>query len=353
MPEPTSADAPPSGLRARLAPLAAAVDPFILALLGTVALASLLPVRGQAAPVAAVVTDVAIGLLFFLYGARLETRTALRAMTDWRLHLAVLAMTFVLYPLAAWGLATGLHAALGTSLAMGVIYLGILPSTVNSSVAFTSIAGGNVAAAICAASLSSLLGVVVTPLLAAGLLGSSVHLSTTTVGTIALQIFAPFVLGQLLRPLIGSLVTAHPKVTKATDRGAILLVVYTAFSAGVVEGIWHRVGVGSLLLVAGCCLVLLALGLSLTLLAGRWLGFSFANRAVLLFAGSKKSLATGVPMATVLLPASVVGVAILPIMVFHQVQLIVCAVIARSWAGRPQPADPSPAGAQSTSVSSA
>ncbi|GAA4977542.1 bile acid:sodium symporter family protein [Kineococcus glutinatus] len=310
------------------------LDPFLVALLATVGLASLLPARGGAAEGLSVAADVAVAFLFFLYGNRLATRAALAAVRDWKLHGTVLAVTFVAYPLLGLLLGVVLPALLPehllpADLVTGIVFLTLLPSTVNSSIAFTSLAGGNVPAAICAASFSNLLGVLLTPLLVAALLGGQVQLSTASVGAVALQVLAPFLAGQLTRRWLGPWVGRHKRTTQLCDRGAILLVVYTAFSSGVVDGLWQRVSAAEVGVLLAACAVLLAAGMGLAEAAGRALGFGRADRLVVLFCGSKKSLATGVPMATLLLPAATVGTAVLPLMLFHQVQLLVCAVIAR------------------------
>ncbi len=304
------------------------VDPYVLLLLGTVGLAALLPARGVGADLASGASTAAVALLFFLYGARLSTREALDGLKHWRLHVTVLACTFVLFPvlgLAAGGLVPLL---LTDPLYQGLLFLTLVPSTIQSSIAFTSIARGNVPAAICAGSFSSLAGIVLTPLLAATLLGGSGGgFSGGSVLRIVLQLLVPFVAGQLLRRWIGGFITRHRKVLGLVDRGSILLVVYTAFSAGMVQGIWERVSparLGALLAVEA---VLLAVMLLATWYGAKALRFGRADRIAIQFAGSKKSLAAGLPMASVLFGAQA-ALAVLPLMLFHQMQLMVCAVIA-------------------------
>lgn len=318
-----------------LRPILAVFEPFVLALLGTVVLASLLPARGVGVPIFDTLTTAAIVLLFFLHGAKLSREALLGGARNWRLHLAVLMTTFVLFPMLGLGLVT-LPFVTGT-MAAGLLFLTLLPSTVQSSIAFTAIAGGNVAAAVCSASFSNLLGIVVTPALVAiltSLPGASASISTDAIEGIALQLLLPFLLGHALRPWIGGFVTRHKPLISTVDRGSILLVVYTAFSAAVMEGLWSRVSGESLAVLLATCCALLAAVMLLTLGLGRVLGFSREDRIVLLFCGSKKSLATGVPIAGLLFPAAEVGAVILPVMVFHQIQLIACAVIARLYAER-------------------
>ncbi|MGV9990348.1 bile acid:sodium symporter family protein [Streptomyces sp. NPDC003374] len=312
------------------------LDPYLLLLLGTVGLAALLPARGTAADVASGASTAAIAFLFFLYGVRLSTREALAGLRHWRLHLTVLVCTFLVFPLlgvAARGLVPFL---LTRPLYEGLLFLTLVPSTIQSSIAFTSIARGNVPAAICAGSFSSLAGIVLTPLLAAALLGGGTGgFSGHSLVTIVLELPVPFLAGQVLRPWIGGFVARHRKVLGLVDRGSILLVVYTAFSEGMVRGIWHQVSparLGALLAVEA---VLLAVMLVLTWYGARALRFGRADRIAIQFAGSKKSLASGLPMASVLFGAHA-SLAVLPLMLFHQMQLMVCAVIARHRAQDPE-----------------
>jgi len=311
--------------------LKGALDPYIVALMLTVVVASLLPARGGFAQAMNLIANAGIVLLFFLHGAKLSREALLAGAGHWRLHLSVLAATFALFPLLGLGIA-GLP-GLPPIAAAGMLFLTLLPSTVQSSIAFTSIARGNVAAAVCSASFSNFLGIFLTPLLVALLMGGSgPGVSWSAMEKIVLQLLVPFVLGHLLRPVVGGFVARHKPLVGHVDRGSILLVVYTAFSAAVVEGLWQRLPVEVLALIALLCTALLITVLGLTWLAGKALGLSRADAIVLLFAGSKKSLASGVPMAGVLFPAAQVGVVILPLMLFHQLQLIACAVIARHYA---------------------
>jgi sodium/bile acid cotransporter 7 len=314
-------------------------DTFTLALVGTVLLASLLPVAGRAAQWFGGATQGAVALLFFLHGVALSRQAVLAGLSHWRLHGLVFVATFLLFPLL--GLAAQLlpDALLPRPLAIGVLFLCCLPSTIQSSIAFTSLAGGNVPAAICSASLSNLLGVFLTPLMISLLLRAQGHISLDSVSAIILQILLPFALGQLLHPRLGRLAARYKRLLGVVDRGSILMVVYGAFSEAVVQGLWRQLPLTALAVMALVDLLLLAVVLLLTARVGSWLGLARADRITLIFCGSKKSLASGVPMANILFPAALVGPIVLPVMLFHQIQLMACAVLARRFAAQTQASD--------------
>ncbi len=311
------------------------IDGFIVAILVVVGIATILPAGEDIAPALDWIVHIAIGLLFFLYGARLHPREALDGLKHWRLHLTILACTFLVLPAIGVALRALEPHVLSAELYTGVLYLTLVPSTVQSSIAFTSIARGNVAGSIVSASASNLLGVVLTPGLV--LLMASVHLmgsggairiSGNAILDILLQLLLPFVLGQVARPLVGGFVTSHKKPLKLVDRGSILLVVYSAFSAGMRQDIWHTVSAWQILLLVVLATVIVAVMLWLTAWMSRRLGFSREDRIAVQFCGTKKSLASGLPMAFVLFAGQPVSVIVLPLMVFHQVQLMMCSWLA-------------------------
>ena len=311
-------------------------DDFTLMLVATVVLATLLPAQGLAARFFDGFTTFAIGLLFFLHGAKLS-RDAIRAgVTHWRLHVLVFACTFALFPLLGLALKPVLQPLVTPELYTGVLFLCVLPATVQSAIAFTSMARGNVPAAVCSASASTMLGVVITPVLV-GLVVLPHAASTNSVdsiGRILLQLMLPFVVGHLARPWIGGWLHRRKQILGLVDRGSILLVVYTAFSAAVIEGLWKQVPLQALSGLLVVCAVLLACALYLTGWLARRLGFDKADEIAIVFCGSKKSLASGIPMAKVLFASHAVGAIVLPLMLFHQMQLMVCAVLAQRYARR-------------------
>ncbi|ORW08228.1 bile acid:sodium symporter family protein [Mycobacterium kyorinense] len=324
-------------MRTRLSALP--IDTFLLALLATVALAAVFPARGAAAEAVSVAAKIAIAVLFWLYGARLSPQQAWHGVRQWRLHLLVLAATFLVFPILGLAARALVPWLLTLDLYNGLLFLCLVPSTVQSSIAFTSIARGHVSAAIVSASLSNIVGVLVTPVLVLLLMHTSgaPRVDATAIRDIVLQLLLPFVAGQLMRPWIADVIARHTVLTRLVDRGSILLVVYTAFSMGMVERIWLSVGLWRVVAVTVVSAALLGVVLAFTALVGRLAGLDRGDAIVLLFCGSKKSLASGLPMALVLSPAATVGVIMLPLMLFHQIQLLVCAVIASRLSRDPVP----------------
>jgi sodium/bile acid cotransporter 7 len=314
-----------------------APDRYVMAIMGMVVLATVLPVRGQVASDFGVFTKLVIALLFFLHGAKLSREAVIGGLTHWRLHLVILGATFVFFPLMGLAAMALPLAILPATLAAGVAFFCCLPSTVQSSIAFTSVARGNVAAAVCAASASNLFGIFITPVIVALILRAHAAGSPLQQAeAIALQLLAPFVAGQIARVRIAGWMSRHGKLVGLVDRSSILLVVYGAFSDAVVQGIWSRVSVVQILWLALICTVILGIALAATAFTARRLGFNKPDEIAIVFCGSKKSLATGVPMASILFPAASIGMIVLPLMLYHQLQLMACAIIAQRYAARPQ-----------------
>ncbi|MCJ0978943.1 bile acid:sodium symporter [Rhodococcus sp. ARC_M12] len=315
------------------------LDPFLLGIFAVAALASLFPATGTAEDVLGWVTRIAIALLFLIYGARLSPRDAWNGIKHWRLHSVILACTYLLFPALGLALRILVPGVISDDLYTGMLFLCLVPSTVQSSIAFTSIARGNVAGAVVSASFSNIIGVFVTPLLVIALMTTtgSVTIDPGSILDIVVQLMLPFAVGQLIRPWVTGWLTRHSAPTKLVDRGSILLVVFAAFSESMNQNVWSSVAVWRIGVVVAVCTALLALVLTITWYGGKWLGFAFEDRLVLLFCGSKKSLASGLPMAAVLFVGQPVGLIVLPLLIFHQIQLMVCTVIAQHFARRPEP----------------
>jgi sodium/bile acid cotransporter 7 len=318
------------------------LDPFLAALIATVVLASVLPCEGRFATVMTGITDAGIALLFFLHGARLSRAAILSGIGAWRIHALALGTTFLFFPAAGLALRAAGHGWLNPVIADGLLFVCLLPSTVQSSIAFTSIARGNVPAAVCSASASNVLGIFLTPVLVGIFLmrGPAGGFSLSDLGAIVVQLLLPFLAGHLSRPLTAAFVARHKTILGKVDRGTILLVVYTAFSAAVIEGLWTRYSVSDLAITLGLNGAILAAALVFTTIVSRRARLSTADETVVVFCGSKKSLASGVPMAGVLFPPALLGPMVLPLMLFHQMQLMVCAVLAQRYAIRSEVPEP-------------
>ena len=311
-------------------------DNFTLILISVVLAATLFPAQGDSAIFFTWLTRAAIVLLFFMHGAKLSRQAIIAGIMHWRLHLLVFAFTFIAFPLIGWLMSPVLTPLLGASLTLGVLYLCALPGTVQSAIAFTSIAKGNIPAAVCSASASSLVGIVATPVVLNLMIGTQA--GTTGMGKaimdISLQLLLPFVLGHLSRPITAGFITKNSGWLRYVDQSSILLVVYTAFSASVVGGLWQTVPPQSLMALFVVCIVLLVIVLVLTTVLAKRLGFNREDEITIVFCASKKSLATGVPMAQVLFSSAMLGPVLLPVMIFHQIQLMACSILANRYAQR-------------------
>lgn len=316
------------------------LDRYMLLLILTVVLASILPARGDFADMVRAITYWAVALLFFLYGAKLSTAIILSGLANWKLQLSVLLCTFAVFPLLGLVMKPLSALWLPGAIGIGFLYIGCMPSTVQSSIAFTSISNGNVSGAVCAASISNLVGVVLSPLLFALLIpqGAEYGVEPSAIWRIMQQILLPFALGQLCRPLLSDFLNRHKLPTMIVDRGSILLIVYSAFSAGVVSGIWQVIHPQALAILVGLCLLYLAVAMAITLLMARIARMNRPDILALFYCGSTKSLATGLPMAGILFAGQDISLIVLPLMLFHLLQLVVCALIsqrqaAHAWAG--------------------
>ncbi|MDI2112218.1 bile acid:sodium symporter family protein [Commensalibacter nepenthis] len=308
------------------------IDPFLFSLLSTVLLASLFPCYGSGVAFFNNLSIIAIALMFFLQGARLSRQAMVEGLLHWRLHLLIFLCTFGLFPVLGIGLYYLFPHLLIPGLWTGVIFLCCLPSTVQSSIAFTSIAKGNVPAAICSATASNLLGVFITPLLAGLIFSSQGHMNLDGTINIVYQLLLPFIAGQILQPWIGEWAVRNRRLLSFSDRGSILIVVYSAFSEAVNMHLWQKLSIGQLLYIVVIDISLLFLVLIIITIVSKILKFPMADRISIVFCGSKKTLASGVPIANVLFPSSMVGIIVLPLMIFHQIQLFIIAILAKYYA---------------------
>ena len=305
------------------------IDPMVRLLLLAIALATLLPVSERWKDAAQFVANAAVFLLFFLNGLRLPRREVLAGVGKWRLLVPLVLWVFGAMAAAGWLLAHAGQGLLPPLLALGFVFLGTLPSTVQSATAYTSLAGGNVASAVIAAALLNILGVFVTAPLFSLIAGSKVAAfdAAGLVKVVAILLL-PFALGQALQGRAGGWVAGHRSLVTWMDRGSIAIAVYVAFSGAVRQGIWGRIDGAAWLALAAGVAALLAFGYGGAALLGRVLGLERGDRIAFLFAGAQKSIAMGAPLATVLFAPAVAGIVLLPTLIYHLAQLVIAAPLA-------------------------
>jgi solute carrier family 10 (sodium/bile acid cotransporter), member 7 len=316
---------------------------FLLGMIGAVIVASLFPALGARGGALHSETTVNIGiaLVFFLHGINLPLASLRRGMLAWRVHIVVQSLTYILFPLLWLAFNAVFKAWVPSNLMLGFCYLAALPSTIASSVAMTALARGDVPVAIFNATLSSLLGIVFTPLLIASL-GSfaSPNLADThgmslgdTMLNIAQMLLLPIIAGQLLRPFIGDWFMRVQPYTNSIDKLVILFIVYAAFCNSTQSGLWKQNGFFLIAITLAGSIYFLAVVLWLSTAIARRLGFKREDEIAIVFCGSKKTLASGVPMAALIFGQNpALGMIVLPIMLYHQLQLFVCSWLAHRYA---------------------
>jgi sodium/bile acid cotransporter 7 len=304
-------------------------DRFILLLLATILLASILPVSGRAAETAAQISSAAIFVLFFLNGVRLPRDEVLHGVRNWRLQGAIFLFVFGAMPMVGLGLSHIFDNILPPTLALGLLFAGILPSTIQSAAAYSALAKGNVAASVVAAALVNLAGVVMSPLLFAGLAHSGdAHISGEAVVRIALILLLPFALGQMMQRWCKPFVEQHKSAATWMDRISIAIAVYVAFSGAVVAGIWSIVRGDELAWLAVALAVMLTMGFGGSWVLGGAMKLPRGDRITMLFSGGQKSIAIGAPLAATIFPPAIAGMVLLPTLAYHMAQLILSAPLA-------------------------
>ncbi|EKO3416079.1 bile acid:sodium symporter [Vibrio fluvialis] len=280
-------------------------------------------------------TGIGIAIVFFLHGLGLSPQAIKAGLTNWRLHVYIQMATFVVYPILWVIFGEAFLAYMPSALAFGFCYLLVLPSTISSSVAMTSVGKGNVPGAIFNASLSSILGVFITPLLIQLFMGfEGVQLDLLdSVISISKLLLLPMIAGQIMRPYLVAWVDRHKAVVNKVDKYVILLIVYNAFCDSVVNGIWSEFSVGLLATSIIICTVILLVMVHLIQWGARRTKFTLPDEVAAVFCGTKKTLAAGIPMAKVIFGADPsLGMILLPIMLYHPIQIFYCAVLANRYA---------------------
>ena len=298
-------------------------------IVAAILLATVLPVQGQARDWAQFVSNAAVFMLFLLYGLRLSRREVLAGLGNHRLLVPLVIWTYGAMTLAGWLLWQASVPLLPAALAIGFLYMGILPSTVQSATAYTSLAGGNVASSVVAAALVNILGVFVCAPLFSLIAGShAAPFHGEALIKVLTMLLLPFVLGQILQGFTRQWVAAHRPLITIMDRASIGIAVYVAFSSAVEQGIWSRVDLAGWGGIAIGCSLALIFGYGGAWLLGGLLRLPRGDRIAFLFGAAQKSIAMGAPLATVLFAPAEAGIIILPLLVYHLAQMIVAAPIA-------------------------
>ncbi len=305
------------------------LDPMVRLLALAIGLALVLPVQGAAREVAQFVANAAVFLLFFLNGLRLPRHEVRAGIGNHRLLWPLVGWVFGAMALAGWLLWQGGQGWMPPLLALGFLYLGCLPSTVQSATAYSSLAGGNVASSVVAAALLNILGVFITAPLFSLFAGSgTAAFHAEGLIKVVTILLIPFLLGQALQGRMGAWVAGHRQLVTRMDRTSIAIAVYVAFSGAVAQRFWERIDLAGWLWLAGGTALFLLYGHLGAWLAGGSIGLDRPNRVSFLFAGAQKSIAMGAPLATVLFSPAAAGIVLLPILLYHLVQLVIAAPIA-------------------------
>ncbi len=323
-----------------LARIAGGIDPLVRLLVLAIVLASVFPVSAQYRPLAQAVSNGAIFLLFLLNGLRLPRAEVLRGIAHMRFLLPLALWCFLAMAFVGWGLAKlGTAFDLPSQIALGLLFLGVLPSTVQSATAYSSLAGGNVAVSVVAAAVLNILGVFLSAPLFSLLAGSAAApFDLGALERVMLILLLPFAIGQIAQGRVGHLVREHRRLATWMDRLSIAIAVYVAFSGAVEQGLWQRVGPGDWVVLIGLVGAFLAIGFGGAWLLGGTLRLRRDDRIAFLFAGAQKSIALGAPLASLLFPPAVAGLLLLPVLTYHLLQLVLSAPLATRLTGRRQPA---------------
>lgn len=318
------------------------IDGFLLSLMGVVALAIAWPEPGVTGGPLHVewVASYGISIVFFLYGLTLAPEKMRAGFAKWKVHIAVQLGTFVLFPIIVLAVEPAAGHLFPTEVWLGFFYLAALPSTVSSSVAMTSLARGNVPVAIFNATLSAFLGVFLTPILMAWYMrttGQSLPLGNVIL-KIVMLVLLPTAVGQIAHRWLAEWASRNSKWLKLCDRAVILAIVYNSFSDSIMEGVWSAHDLSLLALMIAGAIALFFTVYFLMKIPCRVLGFDREDTIACLFCGSKKSLATGVPLSKVMFGATpALGLIIAPLMLFHFFQLVIVSFIANRYARDPLP----------------
>jgi sodium/bile acid cotransporter 7 len=317
-------------------------DLFFLAILAVIVLAYLFPFWGSSqSPIPLnVMGNVGVSLIFFFYGLKLSPHKIRTGLKNWKLHLLVQLATFLLFPITVLLALPFVADGSSNMYWLSFLFLAAIPSTVSSSVVMVSVAKGNVPAAIFNASISGLIGIVMTPLwMGLFLQGSATEFDLGPVYVKLLsQILLPAILGLVLQKYLGGFAGKYSRVLSYFDKAVILLIVFKSFADSFYENLFAGIQFFELMLMSAATLLLFFV---VYFCIGWWaqqLGFNREDRITALFCGTKKSLVHGTVFSKILFSASFpIAVILLPLMLFHAFQLLLISIFATKFAASAGP----------------
>lgn len=313
------------------------IDKFVLSMLLAVLISFIFPVLGSNQSIIRldIIAKYGVTIVFFLHGANLSFDAIKKGAANWKLHIFVQTITYVIFPIFGFFIFFITQDFLPISIRLGFFFLCALSSTISSSVTMTAIGNGNVAGAVFDATISGILGMMATPFLMSLIMNSNNISQFDTIDAmlkIAKTLLLPFILGQISRPLLKNIISKHKKIVTLTDRTTIVLIVFVAFCNANLDKIWQNTSLSVIFIIAVLVAATLFLILFLTTEAAKFFKFNHQDKVAGVFASSTKSLANGAPIAAILFMGNPnMSMILLPIMFYHQFQLIACSILAGKW----------------------
>jgi sodium/bile acid cotransporter 7 len=309
------------------------IDKFILSIIIVVLAAYLFPqLGGHSSPIPLdKIGSIGVSLIFFFYGLKLSPEKIKTGLKNWRLHLLVQVCTFLVFPIIILCFYPLIHSEYDKNIWLAFLFLAALPSTVSSSVVMVSMAKGNIPAAIFNASISGLIGIVVTPLWLGLFLNNTA--ASYDLGEIysklIIEVVVPVILGLLLHRYWGNLAQKYNSQLTLFDKSIILLIIYKSFCSSFEDNVFSGIDTFDFILISIAVFGLFYVVYFLTGFVSNKLGFSIEDKITAQFCGTKKSLVHGTVFAKILFPnPSTMGIILLPIMLFHAFQIFIISFIA-------------------------
>jgi sodium/bile acid cotransporter 7 len=312
------------------------LDGFILGLILMIALAYWFPGIGDKNSTIPLepIANIGISLIFFFYGLKLSPQNMKKGLGNYKLHLIIQLTTFLLFPVIVILTKPFIKTDEQEMLWLALFFMAALPSTVSSSVVMVSIAKGNVPGAIFNASISGLIGVVVTPLWVGIFLSARMQDFDfgNSIISLIIKIILPVIAGLLLNKHLGATARKYGRYLTLFDKSVILVIVYNSFSKSFTANIFSSINIYDLTALTLSIILLFIIIYSIIYLATKRFHFTTEDKITAVFCGSKKSLVHGSVMAKVLFKGmATMSIFIVPIMIYHSLQLIVFSIIAQRY----------------------